>query len=55
MPIYTFKCLNCYIEIEQEFSFHDEPLIRCADCQQYMAKQFTAPAVHFNGTGWGKD
>lgn len=55
MPVYTFKCLNCYIEIEQEFKLVDEPEVRCHDCQCYMQKQFTPPAVHFKGTGWGKD
>lgn len=53
MPIYVFKCLNCYIELEQHFAIGDEPTVRCADCQQEMFKQFTPPAVHFKGDGWG--
>lgn len=53
MPIYSFKCLNCYLEIEREFKVNDNHDVRCSDCQAYMYKQFTAPAIHFKGDGWG--
>ena len=53
MPIYVFKCLNCYIELEQHFAIGDEPLMRCSECKVEMFKQFTPPAVHFKGDGWG--
>jgi putative FmdB family regulatory protein len=55
MPIYTFKCEGCGITIEQSFDIYSEHTIWCEPCQQPMAKQFTAPAIHFKGKGWGGD
>lgn len=53
MPTYEFKCPQCYLTLEQHFAIGDEPTVRCGDCQQEMFKQFTPPAVHFKGDGWG--
>lgn len=55
MPVYVFKCENCQIEVEQTFSVYTNATIWCQPCQIPMSKQFTAPAVHFKGKGWGSD
>ena len=55
MPIYTFKCEQCESILEQQFSVYMNATVWCETCEQPMVKQFTAPAIHFKGTGWGKD
>ena len=45
MPIYDFKCLVCNSIKEAK----EAP--KC--CGVTMAKQFSAPAIHFKGKGWG--
>lgn len=53
MPTFEFKCPKCFITLEQYFGQGDEPTMRCFDCQEEMIKQFTPPAIHFKGDGWG--
>lgn len=53
MPTYEFKCLKCHLTLEQHFTIDDEPTMRCFECQEEMVKQFTPPAIHFKGDGWG--
>lgn len=55
MPVYTFKCESCKVEVEQQFSVYTNATVWCQPCQIPMEKQFTAPAVHFKGKGWGSD
>jgi putative FmdB family regulatory protein len=55
MPVYMFKCERCSVEIEQEFSIYTNATFWCEVCKEPMVKQFAAPAIHFKGTGWGKD
>ena len=50
MPIYDYKCGVCSISIEFERGFGEDREPLC--CNQSMIRQWTAPAVQFNGTGF---
>lgn len=54
MPIYGFKCQICNGQSEVMRRF-DEPDFSIAPmcCGIPMQRDFTAPAIHFKGTGWG--
>jgi putative FmdB family regulatory protein len=53
MPVYIFKCDSCNAELEQSFSVYTNATVWCEACKEPMTKQFTAPAIHFKGDGWG--
>ena len=53
MPKYDFACINCDIQIEAEFSIHDNQRVECDKCGNAMAKVYTAPGAIFKGGGWG--
>jgi putative FmdB family regulatory protein len=53
MPKYDFTCMVCdkTIEIELPFTNSDAPL--CEGCGHRMLKVYSAPGIHFKGSGWG--
>jgi len=56
MPVYEFRCANCDTVLDQERSITEtNPHPDCPKCKTPMNRIYSAPAVTFNGTGWGKD
>ena len=54
MPTYQFTCNDCNDVVLQSFSIEIEaPTVNCGHCGSIMRKEFTPPAVHFKGDGWG--
>jgi len=54
MAIYSFKCLLCNASAEINIKI-TEDLWPPMCCHMAMQRDYTAPAVHFKGDGWGKD
>ena len=52
MPLYEYQCEKCgnVFEVLQRFS--DAPLTEHEGCGGKVAKQLTAPAFQFKGSGW---
>jgi putative FmdB family regulatory protein len=51
VPIYEYKCDNGHVfDVMQKMA--DEPLTECVECGAPAARQLTAPAVHFKGSGF---
>lgn len=50
MPIYEFKCLICNAQYEVIHEAGEERLPVC--CGISMERVWTAPAVHFKGSGF---
>ena len=54
MPKYDFQCVVCneiYKDVEKPMN--DDKGVWC--CDTLMQQIYSAPAVQFKGTGWGKD
>jgi putative FmdB family regulatory protein len=56
VPIIDYKCPKCEV-VMPIFRKVDEAEIQhnCSNCEIKMERVWAAPAVHFKGTGWGKD
>lgn len=56
MPIYDYTCARCGHLTEVIHGIHDGGPRFCPQCgtEGTMRKGFTAPAVHFKGSGWAK-
>ncbi len=54
MPTYDYVCSACGHEIEVVHGVHGHGPSACPRCGGPMRKSFTAPAVHFKGSGWAK-
>ena len=61
MPFYTFRCVNCDIEIEKLQSFEDA-IPDCEQCYDILTKRkskmkrmFGTPGFQLKGGGWFKD
>ena len=51
VPLYEYECGQCgRFELIKKFS--DPVLSACPTCGREVQKLFSAPAVHFKGTGW---
>lgn len=56
MPSYEFHCKACGHTLIEHQSIDSEPQVPgCTLCNKPMTRIYSAPAVTFNGTGWGKD
>mgnify|MGYP006266310397 CR=1 FL=1 len=53
MPNYDFACIECDIQLEKNFSFHEDHRVECPKCGNRMAKVYPATPAHFKGGGWG--
>jgi putative FmdB family regulatory protein len=51
MPRFDFKCTKCNSVVELIVTAGETP--DCSTCNQPMTKQYTPPAIHFKGGGWG--
>ena len=53
MPVYTYRCGNCGVEIERQQKFSDRPLVRCPECSKNTLKKVISPVrVVFKGSGF---
>lgn len=55
MATYDYKCPKCDSTRVITHSVHTTSAYHCEDCGEQMRKVYHAPAVTFNGEGWGKD
>lgn len=53
MPTYDYKCWDCDTTTELVLSIQHTEVPECKTCGAEMTKLFSAPPVHFKGTGWG--
>jgi putative FmdB family regulatory protein len=51
MPTYEYECKNCSYKKEYQIRFEVGP--DCEKCFRTMTRIWTAPGIHFKGTGWG--
>lgn len=54
MPTYDYVCSSCGHEMEVVHGVHGHGPSACPECGGAMRKSFTAPAIHFKGSGWAK-
>lgn len=54
MPDYDFIC-DCGHAFTRTFAMNELHSANCDKCGQVANKVYVAAAVHFKGTGWGKD
>lgn len=52
MPIYEYDCASCGKRTEAIQRVGERPLKICPRCGGKLKKAFSAPAVHFKGSGW---
>jgi putative FmdB family regulatory protein len=52
MPLYEYKCQRCNKLFEVIQKFADEPLTIHEGCGGTVARQFSAPALLFKGSGF---
>ena len=53
MPNYDFKCDKCGTTETVWFSFADNQILQCLDCEIQMRKLIPVTPAVFNGNGWG--
>jgi len=54
VPIYDYVCETCGHVIEVVHRIDADGPGECPQCGGPMSKAFSAPAVHFKGSGWAK-
>ncbi len=52
MPMYEYVCGACGRKTEAIQRVGEKPLKSCPHCEGKLTKAFSAPAVHFKGSGW---
>jgi len=52
MPIYSYKCQMCNAQAEINIKITEDAIAPMC-CHIPMQRDFTAPAIHFKGGGWG--
>jgi putative FmdB family regulatory protein len=53
MPIYTYRCKNCGVQLDIHQKFSDQPLTRCPECsKKTLVKVFTPVGIVFKGSGF---
>lgn len=54
MAKYDYRCRDCDMWIEVEYSIHqeEEPVIPCDSCGEPMRKVFSNPGIVLKGRGW---
>jgi putative FmdB family regulatory protein len=54
VPIYDYVCETCGHVLEVVHGIDADGPAECPQCGGPMSKAFSAPAVHFKGSGWAK-
>jgi putative FmdB family regulatory protein len=53
MPIYEFECdCEANLRFEKEFKINEPHTLECPVCSGEMRKVYSAPNVHFKGSGF---
>ncbi len=53
MPIYTYRCQSCGIEVTKTQSFSASPLRQCPKCHSGQVRRvLQSSAIVFKGSGW---
>ncbi len=55
MPLYDYDCAACGTRFEVVHGVHADPPTTCPVCGKGPVKKaFSAPTIHFKGSGWAK-
>ena len=55
MPLYDYDCAACGTRFEVVHGVHSDPPTTCPVCGKGPVKKaFSAPTIHFKGSGWAK-
>jgi len=52
MPLYEYRCSQCFRRVEIIQKVGDAPLEKCQVCGGAMKKVISSPAIQFKGSGW---
>ena len=52
MPLYEYRCTQCFRRVEIIQKVGDPPLEKCQVCGGAMKKVISSPAIQFKGSGW---
>ena len=52
MPLYEYRCTQCFRRVELIQKVGDPPLEKCQVCGGTMKKVISSPAIQFKGSGW---
>ena len=52
MPLYEYRCTQCFRRVEIIQKVGDPPLEKCTVCGGAMKKVISSPAIQFKGSGW---
>ena len=53
MPVYTYRCENCGVQLEKQQKFSDQPLTRCPECgKKTLKKTYQPVGIVFKGSGF---
>jgi len=55
VPLYDYDCAACGTRFEVVHGVHADPPTTCPVCGKGPVKKaFSAPTIHFKGSGWAK-
>ncbi len=52
MPLYEYRCTQCFRRVEIIQKVGGPPLEKCQVCGGAMKKVISSPAIQFKGSGW---
>ena len=53
MPVYTYRCMNCGVQFDENQKFVDPPLVKCPECgKKTLRKVFQPVGIVFKGSGF---
>jgi putative FmdB family regulatory protein len=53
MPVYSYRCESCGIQIDRQQRFNDPPLTTCPECgEEALRKTFQPVGIVFKGSGF---
>jgi len=53
MPVYTYRCESCGVQLERHQSFNDAPLKTCPECRKKSLRKVITPTkIIFKGSGF---
>jgi len=53
MPLYSYRCKNCGVQIERRQGFNDPQLKKCPECgENELRKVFSPVGILFKGPGF---
>ena len=53
MPVYTYRCENCGVQVDRQQKFTAQPLTWCPECnKKSLRKVYTPVGIVFKGSGF---